>query len=261
MSAHASPFLGRPAGLPLGAPGRNRPVSSRLFAGFSRLSSIYDNILAFSEKVKKRFFLHSYSEIRAAEYNPRTITPEALKLIRENIKRVGLNVLSGHQRLACLDVLNGKKEDYEITVSLVELTEQQEKEQNIFMNNPFAMGEYDQEKLPELLKGINIDFSGFSAADVHREWGEDILKDKPEALLEMSKKIDEFSATMTAFKEKSNKRDDDMDFYLVLVFKSYEDRKAYTDKYGLPDDLFQDPSTLTDRITTGDVSQAPCPAE
>jgi hypothetical protein len=210
------------------------------------------------------------SDIRAAEYNPRTITPEALKLLRANIKRVGLldpiivnkttmNVVSGHQRLACLDVLNGKKEDYEITVSLVELTEQQEKEQNIFLNNPFAQGEFDQIKLPDLLKEINIDFSGFSAADVHREFGENVLADKPEALLEMSKKIDEFSETMTAFKEKSNKRDDDMDFYLVLVFKNYEERKAYTDKYALPDDLFQDPATLTDRITSGGTPPTPDP--
>lgn len=198
------------------------------------------------------------SEIRVAEYNPRVITPEALKLIRENIKKVGLldaiiwnkttgNLVSGHQRLQCLDALNGRKEDYQLTVAQVELDEKTEKEQNVFLNNPFAQGSFDQIKLPELLKEIDIDKTGFSAADVHREWGEDVLKDKPEDLLEMSKRIDEFSGRLNAEKARTDARDD-TDFYLVLVFKNHDERKAYTDKLGLQDELFQDPAAVTDRI-------------
>jgi hypothetical protein len=199
------------------------------------------------------------SQIRLAEYNPRTITPESRKLLKNNIKRVGLldpiiwnkvtgNVVSGHQRLQCLDILNGKKDDYELTVSQVVLDEKTEKEQNIFMNNPFSQGEYDQIKLPQLLKEINIDFTGFNAASIHQAFGEDILSEQPEKLLEMSKKIDAFSERINAVKENTYKRDDD-NFYLVLVFKNYEDRKLFTDKYKMEDEMFVDPRTLENRIS------------
>jgi hypothetical protein len=208
------------------------------------------------EKIKR-------SQIRLAEYNPRTITPEARKLLKDNIKRVGLldpiiwnrttgNVVSGHQRLQCLDTLNEKKagDDYELTVSAVELDEKTEKEQNIFMNNPFAQGEYDQIKLPDLLKDLEIDLTGFDATTIHKEFGEDILHDKPEELKKMAEKFDAFSEQMTAMKNKSQERDNDNDFYLVLVFKNYQGRKEFTDKYGLEDSLYCNPATLESRIIT-----------
>ena len=208
------------------------------------------------EKIKR-------SQIRLAEYNPRTITPEARKLLKDNIKRVGLldpiiwnrttgNVVSGHQRLQCLDTLNEKKagDDYELTVSAVELDEKTEKEQNIFMNNPFAQGEYDQIKLPDLLKDLEIDLTGFDATTIHKEFGEDILHDKPEELKKMAEKFDAFSEQMTAMKNKSQERDNDNDFYLVLVFKNYQGRKEFTDKYGLEDRLYCNPATLESRIIT-----------
>ena len=51
------------------------------------------------------------SDIHAAPYNPRKITPEAAKLLKDNLKRVGLlggivwnrttgNIVSGHQKVA-----------------------------------------------------------------------------------------------------------------------------------------------------------------
>jgi hypothetical protein len=199
------------------------------------------------------------SSIRLATYNPRSITPEARKLLQDNIKCVGLldpiiwnkrtgNVVSGHQRLQCMDVLNGKKEDYEITVSAVDLDEKTEKEQNIFMNNPFAMGEYDQLLLPDMLKELTIENTGFDAASIHRGFGEDILSDKPELLMEMSKKIDTFSEAMNSMRTKTNARDNDTNFYLVVVFKNYDERFKFTERLGLDDDMFVSPDALEDRI-------------
>jgi hypothetical protein len=173
------------------------------------------------------------SQIRLASYNPRIITTEARKLLKDNIKRVGLldpiiwnittgNVVSGHQRLQQLDTLNGKKDDYELTVAAVELDEKTEIEQNIFMNNPMGQGEYDQVKLPDLLKEINADFAGFNAA-----------------------------------RDKAAKRENDMDFYLCLVFRNHEERKAFTDKYSLEDNMFVDPRLLEDQIIEGSRVIAP----
>jgi hypothetical protein len=208
------------------------------------------------------------SQIRLASYNPRIITTEARKLLKDNIKRVGLldpiiwnittgNVVSGHQRLQQLDTLNGKKDDYELTVAAVKLDEKTEIEQNIFMNNPMGQGEYDQVKLPDLLKEINADFAGFNAAEIHKAWGEDILKDKPEDLLKMSENIDAFSGRMNAARDKAAKRENDMDFYLCLVFKNYEERKAFTDRLGLEDNMFTDPRLVEDQIIEGSRVIAP----
>jgi hypothetical protein len=199
------------------------------------------------------------SEIRLASYNPRLITDDARKKLKENIKRVGLldpiivnkttmNVVSGHQRLQVLDQLNGKKDDYDVTVSMVELDEKTEKEQNVFMNNPFGQGEFDQVKLPDLLKEINADFAGFELKDIYQSFGENALKDSPEALKEMSKVIDDFSERMISIKEKTTARDSDLDYYLVLVFKNYDHRKEFTDRVGLEDNMFVDQKELESKI-------------
>ena len=57
------------------------------------------------------------SQITLAAYNPRKITPEARKLLKDNLKRVGLlggivwnedtgNLVSGHQRVSVMDEIN-----------------------------------------------------------------------------------------------------------------------------------------------------------
>ena len=80
----------------------------------------------------------SRSEIANAEYNPRRISDSAKKKLKDNIKRVGLldtivvnkntmNIVSGHQRVSILDSLERNK-DYSLTVSMVDLSEKEEKE-------------------------------------------------------------------------------------------------------------------------------------
>ena len=120
----------------------------------------------------------SRSEIKNAEYNPRKISDSAKKKLRENIKRVGLldtivvnkrtmNIVSGHQRVAILDSLERTK-DYKLTVSLVDLSEKEEIEQNLFFNNSKAQGEYDPFLLAELFEynDLNIDATGFDLPDL-----------------------------------------------------------------------------------------------
>lgn len=116
------------------------------------------------------------TEIKNAPYNPRTIDSYAKKKLAANLKKIGLletlvvnrrtgNLVSGHQRLACLDVLEGTS-DYMLDVSVVELTEKQEREQNIFMNNPGAQGAWDVQALGEVLKDLEIEATGFDKMDL-----------------------------------------------------------------------------------------------
>lgn len=126
----------------------------------------------------------SRSQIHAADYNPRTITENALKKLRKwfrekgkgqlapiTVNRNTMTVVSGHQRLTVLDQLNRYPEnDYNLTVALADLDEKTEVEANVFMNNKSAMGEFDYEMLGQLHDMFpDISFTedfGFEPAEV-----------------------------------------------------------------------------------------------
>lgn len=122
------------------------------------------------------------SQITLAPYNPRKITPEARKLLKDNLKRVGLlggivwnedtgNLVSGHQRVSVMDEINRydpetQEHDYPITVSVVHFDEKTEKEQNLFANNRNAQGEFDDDMLRTMLTGIDYSYAGFDDFDL-----------------------------------------------------------------------------------------------
>jgi len=108
--------------------------------------------------------------------NPRKISPHAKKKLQANLKRVGMlepvifnqktgHLVGGHQRLACLDALEGST-DYMLDVSVVNLTEKQEKEQGLFLNNAAAMGEWDLALLAPMLPELNLDQTGFDVTEL-----------------------------------------------------------------------------------------------
>jgi hypothetical protein len=117
------------------------------------------------------------AQIKGAPYNPRVIDSYARKKLEANLKKVGLldtlvvnrrtgNLVSGHQRLACLDALEGAA-DYHLDVAVVELTEKQERQQNIFFNNPGAQGAWDVQALGALLgEGLEIEATGFDKLEL-----------------------------------------------------------------------------------------------
>lgn len=122
------------------------------------------------------------SQVNFAPYNPRKITPEAEKLLRDNLKRVGLlggivwnratgNLVGGHQKVRQMDVINrydpNKPEtDYPFRVEVTDLTEKEEKEQNLFLNNKNAQGQYDDDMLRQMLDGIDYTLAGFDDFDL-----------------------------------------------------------------------------------------------
>ena len=136
-------------------------------------------------------------DIEPADYNPRTITDEAKKKLRNSIETFGLvepiiintknnRIIGGHQRYQILldlcmenDNLAEKeydylvKDDYGFIFDSNKLTienEDYEKALNIVLNNTNLMGDYDYQKLEGLLtelefNGFNLEFTGFDNLD------------------------------------------------------------------------------------------------
>lgn len=119
-------------------------------------------------------------KIHGAPYNPRKISADAAKKLRDSLRKHGAlspivwnkttgNIVAGHQRLEQMDTLL-KKTDYELTVAVVELSPEEEVQANVLLNNPSAMGEWDTDKLAEIkIDWPTIDFEkdlGFDKYDL-----------------------------------------------------------------------------------------------
>ena len=113
------------------------------------------------------------SRLKPADYNPRTITAEALGRLTKSIATLGNlqpitvnaatgRIIGGHQRLKCLLAMGQQ----ETQVWLVELDEAREKAANLALNN--LAGEFDdaglRTVLTELAQGeIDMDVTGIDA--------------------------------------------------------------------------------------------------
>lgn len=122
------------------------------------------------------------SQINFAEYNPRHIDEDARRLLKKNLKEVGLlggiiwnkrtgNLVSGHQRVGIMDSVNRydpktNQNDYEFRCEVVDWPLKKEKEQNLFMNNRKVQGEFDDIMLRDMLKDIDYRLAGFDDFDI-----------------------------------------------------------------------------------------------
>lgn len=137
-----------------------------------------------SKFIKSQSVELNRSAIHFADYNPRSISDESKKTLKQGIKkfglvggiivnkRTGLTVVSGHQRLAVMDDLQKydtktKENDYKIRVDVIDVDEKQEKELNVLMNNPNAQGTWDYDKLRELIPDIDYKDAGLTDADLN----------------------------------------------------------------------------------------------
>lgn len=192
------------------------------------------------------------SQINLAGYNPRKISQQAKSLLKRNLESAGLmggivwnkntgNLVSGHQRLAILDRSykyspEKPETDYEIEVVVVELTEEEEKAQNIFLNNPNGQGMFDTDKLKIVMQDINFnEMSGFNKREAMSVFGTgDFLSDEEYAEIEQRVK------SMTdGFIEMVKKDDTKLDNYVVLIFPNSSDKYNILDAYDIQlDDFF-----------------------
>lgn len=122
------------------------------------------------------------SQISFADYNPRYIEEDARKMLKRNLKEVGLlggivwnkrtgNLVSGHQRVSVMDSVNRynpetQENDYEFKVEVVDWDLKREKEQNLFMNNKKVQGKFDDDKLRDMIQDIDYQAAGFDDFDL-----------------------------------------------------------------------------------------------
>ena len=159
----------------------------------------------------------SRRELKGAKYNPRVISADAKKRLKKNLEEVGLlqpvvwnkttgNVVGGHQKLAILDALEGS-DDYLLDVAVVKLSAKREIEQNVFMNNPAAQGDWDLRALADLLtdKDIKIspDNTGFNPLELEIMYSDTDMA----SLFSLQQQPKEVQEAMTELQEISDARD------------------------------------------------------
>ena len=203
------------------------------------------------------------SQINFAPYNPRKEDPEIVRKLKKNFKTVGFlggivwnrrtsYLVSGHKRVQTLDIINNydgsPEKDYDIKVEAVDLDDKTEREQNIFMNSPSAMGEFDMEKMKILVPGIDYEAAGLSVADMNI-YGISIMHDEVSASTtpivddfeEIQRPYEERKAAVKQMKEQirqqSEQKVEDIESYVMLNFKSYRAKSSFMLRFGFrPDD-------------------------
>ena len=201
------------------------------------------------------------SEIRGAEYNPRHISDKAKDALRRGIEKLGIvdapvvnrrtmTVVGGHQRLAVLDAIAGSP-DYRLRVQMCDLSEKEEREANILLNNPEAQGDWDLEKLAAVLPGLDLDATGFDAADVYRLLGDSPLASADNALDDLADRLRASRDAWQRISGMSHARlggKDSEAYYIVVVFRDREDRNQFLEAAGLDQNRYQDGRRLRELI-------------
>jgi hypothetical protein len=190
----------------------------------------------------------SRQDIKNADYNPRQITKEAEKQLREGLRKHGLvapitwnkrtgNVVGGHQRLKQLDALE-KSANYELTVAVIDVEEREEAALNVQLNNQSMMGEWDLDKLADMTSEFDLDFTdmGFTDLDV------DLLFDGDDRFSSMfeGEEQDGIKADIQGVRdarEKSRellKEKNQVCFYVTVAFSDQEEREEFMRKISVP---------------------------
>lgn len=203
------------------------------------------------------------SQIIEADYNPRYITEDSRRRLKKAIEQVGLlapitwnrrtgRVVGGHQRLRALDTINGNR-DYYLRVAAVDMDETEEKSANLLLNNPEAQGEWDMEKLGDLLKAPDLDLlvAGFDASDVFKIVG-DTATDT--VLAEIADRVEQVKQA----RENTTKHNDtthSSHWFLVVVFRDDEERLAFTERLGLSNNRYVDGRQLAGLLASPPVAE------
>lgn len=169
------------------------------------------------------FEVKRIADMNRAAYNPRVdLQPEdeEYQAIERSLKRHGLvqpvvwncltnTVVSGHQRLTVLEAQG----ETEVTVSVVDLDDIQEKELNVALNK--ITGEWDDDKLSVILNELGEEAAdtGFTLPEI------DVLRDK----------LKSYFDDVTAPDEEEPTEEPEDSFLLSLTFDAADEKplKAY----------------------------------
>ena len=187
------------------------------------------------------------SQIKNAPYNPRIISKGAERRLKKGMKKFGLattltlnmrtgNLVAGHQRLKQMDELEGTQ-DYELTVSAVDLSLKDEMALNVQMNNQSMMGEFDIDGLIDMVdQGADLDDFGFSDSDIDVIFGDSALVTK----FVDSSEVDETKNTLRDIKKdraayaERMKEEHSASYYFTVICEDAEEREELFRKMGVP---------------------------
>lgn len=194
-------------------------------------------------------------QIKNAPYNPRQIDDHARKKLLDNIKKKGLldalvwnkrtgNLVGGHQRLSILDDLSTTGANYTLDLAVVDLSDKEEKEQNIFFNNPSAQGTFEINQLGKMIVDDEIDYhkAGFDDMDLQMQFeGTDYavtMFDDDNAPKSVQDDLDQLEEIQRMKRERKAHRERDQDandpeFYAVVVFPDRDAQGQFMERVGM----------------------------
>jgi hypothetical protein len=110
------------------------------------------------------------------------------------------------------------------------------------------MGEWDLEKLATEFGGeVSAENAGFDSADVHQLIGKDPRFKTGEEFLAVAERIRNTVEAKDKIVSKDSKTENP-NFYLVVLFRTWQDRKQFTDRHGLEDNRYVAIERLVDAI-------------
>lgn len=231
-----------------------------------------------SKYIKSEVVELNRSAIQLASYNPRLITEEGKKALKRIIKKYGLVggivvnkrdgkiiLVSGHQRITVMDELQKydrktHENDYKLRVDMITVDEKTEKELNIAMNNPNAQGQWDRDKLAEMIPDIDYKDVGLSEADLSLLGLDFVFQTEEETSLansiadlmqpveeehqeelaakqaERAAKVAHMKEVKQQVREASQKTADNMDAYIMLSFDNIENKNTFLQRFGFAPD-------------------------
>lgn len=213
------------------------------------------------------------SQISFAPYNPRKEDKEIVKKIAYNFKKVGFlggiqwnpltgNLIGGHKRTQALDLINKYKgtpeTDYDIKVEKIELSEKEEKAQNIWLNNKNVQGETDINILAEVITEIGIENTGLEQTDI--EMIEAIVpdfefSDNEEITTDIKNLNSSYEERKEAMKDlkkniKKGVSNNQQSTHFTVTFKTYNEKAEFLESIGINgDDVYINGNEFIRRLT------------
>jgi hypothetical protein len=198
------------------------------------------------------------NKIKNAPYNPRKMTKEAREKLRKGLDAHGLvspltwnkrtgNLVSGHQRLSQIDQIEGT-DDYTLTLAVIDVDEKQEKEINILLNNKAAQGDFDIDRLADMLDDIDYANAGFDVDDIDDLLGDidiDVMTD--EDIEKRRERYEEGTAHRKRMQSASY-RENNVEFYTNIVFPDKSKRAEFFAMLGIKDEMIIDGLRVMDQI-------------
>lgn len=228
------------------------------------------------------------SQIHPAAYNPRKISAEGKAALKRSIKNYGVlggivvnrrtnnTIVSGHQKVYILDILNDYPEkDYTLRVEVVDYDEKKEKEANLALNSPNVGGEYDYDKLRELIPDIDYKDAGLTEQDLDiigvdfnfqteeensiagelddlmAPVREEHQAEVAERQAERAERVAHMKQVKEEVKAAATKAAANMDAYLMLSFDTWEAKAEFCEKFGFnPEEKFLKGEVFENKIET-----------